>query len=289
MRRLMISILLLITLYSEGQIINASSPYRTYTESCINKILDNYGTNNYGGFAVFKLKCSYTGSCLRVRRSSDNEELDIGFLSSGELDTAAMKTFIGANSAYVTKMYNQNGTSNNAVQSTPGKQPIIMNAGVIYRFSGKPSPYWDGTNRYFVFENSGNKSRLDIYYVHSTSDVAYVQFITETNEEDAWGYLASNNANTTYRQNIPNSSLYVNNTLISVSTRADVYNALNGTKIITLEYFKTGASVNLKFTNYSTAGIYFTGYVNCFLIYDADVSANRSNINNAINSIYSIY
>ena len=42
------------------------------------------------------------GSAVRVRRSSDNSETDIGFTVNGNLDTAALLTFVGAGNGFVT-------------------------------------------------------------------------------------------------------------------------------------------------------------------------------------------
>ena len=43
-----------------------------------------------------------TGSPLRVRRSTDNAEIDIAFTVNGNLDTAALLTFVGAGNGFVT-------------------------------------------------------------------------------------------------------------------------------------------------------------------------------------------
>ena len=42
-----------------------------------------------------------TGSKVRVRRSSDNSETDIGFTENGNLDTAALLTFVVAGNGFV--------------------------------------------------------------------------------------------------------------------------------------------------------------------------------------------
>jgi hypothetical protein len=43
-----------------------------------------------------KLRTAYTGPALRVRRSSDNAEIDVGFLGNGELDTFSLMNHVGA-------------------------------------------------------------------------------------------------------------------------------------------------------------------------------------------------
>ena len=74
--RLIFVILFLICLQSHGQIINASQPYRPQVASC-SYLLDQY-SGAVGAFALNKLDCDYSGSAIRVRRSSDNSEQDIG-------------------------------------------------------------------------------------------------------------------------------------------------------------------------------------------------------------------
>ena len=45
------------------------------------------------GLSLDKLDKNYTGSAIKVRRSSDNDELDIGFVNN-ELDTASLLSFV---------------------------------------------------------------------------------------------------------------------------------------------------------------------------------------------------
>lgn len=138
MRRLIIAILLLITLHSEGQIINASQPYRpTWAASC-SYLLDQY-SGAAAAYSLRKLDCDYTGYAIRVRRSSDNSEQDIGFTSSGDLDTATLKTFVSTNSGYVVTWYDQSGNGYNATQTTANNQPRIIYNGVVDRDGGLPS------------------------------------------------------------------------------------------------------------------------------------------------------
>lgn len=85
-------------------------------------------------------------SVIRVRRSSDNAEQDIGFTSEGYLDTAAMKTFVGANSGFIVTWYDQSGNEKDATQSTAVNQPRIINAGTIDRLNGDPCIVSDGSN-----------------------------------------------------------------------------------------------------------------------------------------------
>ena len=89
-------------------------------------------------FSMRKLSSAYVGSALNVLRSSDNTTQNIGFTANGDLDTVALKTFVGSGNGYVTKWYDQSGNGNNLTQSTQAYQPRIVSAGVIDRENGKP-------------------------------------------------------------------------------------------------------------------------------------------------------
>lgn len=78
-------------------------------------------------------RISTATNCIRVRRSSDNTEQDIGFsgttVGSG-LDTTALLAFVGSGSGYLVTGYDQTGNGENATQSDTAKQPRIVNVGV---------------------------------------------------------------------------------------------------------------------------------------------------------------
>jgi hypothetical protein len=98
-------------------------------------LLDLYPSHSAWGLS--KLRTSYSGSAIRIRRSSDNVETDIGF-SGVDLDTAAISSFVGSDSAFVRTIYDQEG-SNHFTQTTPGNQPRIVNAGTLETDNGKPA------------------------------------------------------------------------------------------------------------------------------------------------------
>jgi hypothetical protein len=72
---------------------------------------------------------STASTCIRVRRSSDNAEQDIGF-SGDDLNTVALLAFVGGGSGYIVTWYDQSGNGNHAEQPTASKQARIVNAGV---------------------------------------------------------------------------------------------------------------------------------------------------------------
>lgn len=96
-------------------------------------------------YSVRKLRTAHAGACIRVRRSSDNAEMDVGFASNA-LDTATMLAWSGADSVFVTTWYDQSGNALDAVMTTAGSQPRIANAGVLEVQNTKPAPRFDGTD-----------------------------------------------------------------------------------------------------------------------------------------------
>jgi hypothetical protein len=122
-------------------------------------LLDTY-TGASAAYSLRHLRTAYTGNCIRVRRSSDNAESDIGF-ASGVLDTAALLTFAGAGSAFVTTWYDQSGNGRNPTQATAGAQPRVVNAGTLDVDGALPAVVFQGTDdrlRDAVFNSYTNGS-----------------------------------------------------------------------------------------------------------------------------------
>jgi hypothetical protein len=111
-------------------------------------------------YSMRKINGAYSGPAINVRNSSTGTTQDIGFLSSGALDTAALKTFVGSNSGFVTTWYDQSGNGRNLTQSTTTAQPRIVNAGVVDRLNGIPSMVFDGADDR-LWHNSFPTSRFN--------------------------------------------------------------------------------------------------------------------------------
>jgi hypothetical protein len=101
-------------------------------------VLDLLTVSSAAAYSLRKLRTAYTGNAIRVRRSQDNAELDIGFTPNAILNTAALLTFVGANDGFVTTWYDQSGNSRHVTQATAANQPQIVTAGVVNTENGKP-------------------------------------------------------------------------------------------------------------------------------------------------------
>ncbi len=93
-------------------------------------LLDSLAATVGGAWGFRKLRTGYAGPCLRVRRSSDNTEADIGFAGTG-LDVAALLAFCGSSSGYLTKWYDQSLVGAHFIQTVATNQPLIVSSGVV--------------------------------------------------------------------------------------------------------------------------------------------------------------
>ncbi|KAA9325705.1 GEVED domain-containing protein [Adhaeribacter soli] len=111
--------------------------------------LDNAGLGSTTGAAVYslrKLSSNYSGSAIQVIRSSDNAVYDIGFTSGGQLDTAALKGFVGNSNGSIVVWYDQSGYGRDLFQLLAATQPRLVNGGVIHRLNKLPAIYFGTSN-----------------------------------------------------------------------------------------------------------------------------------------------
>lgn len=291
--RILISILLFLFAFkSEGQIINASQPYRPYIASC-SYLLDQY-SGAAAAYSLRKLDCDYTGYAIRVRRSSDNTEQDIGFTANGDLDTSTLKTFVGANDGFVTTWYDQSNNSRDAAQTTSTRQPIIIQAGVVERKNSKPSLYYDGSRYltvtlsavlsqpntiFIVGSNSGATDRHMIDQAGSTGTSRNIIGVSGSQLITYAGGLLTYGANTT------NFSLYT-----AIFNGASSKIQRNGSGAVTGNAgTQSMGSFNIGKGQGDPDQNAIIGNISEVIIYNSNQNTNISGIESNINSYYSIY
>lgn len=94
------------------------------------------------------------GKAIQVRRSSDGNLLDIGFVWNEltqclDLDTTSLLSFVGAEDGFVSTWYDQSGNAVNAQQTTPSLQAPIISAGSLLVDNGKPMVDFTGGDYYY--------------------------------------------------------------------------------------------------------------------------------------------
>ena len=123
--------------------------------------------NATSAYSLRKLRSDYEGAAIRVRRSGDNAEMDIGF-NGINLDVTTLLLFVNGGDGYVTTWYNQGDTAYNIKSDINGNQPIICNAGVLIEDVGKPAVLFNGTSSFMEFEDNAvfrNISATSVFIV----------------------------------------------------------------------------------------------------------------------------
>jgi hypothetical protein len=138
------------------------------------------GMTNKPGVAssVRRLSATYSGYCLKVRRASDNTELDVGFDANGYVDVSAITTFCSGTHGYVSKWYDQSGVAglynpNYWYYSTASEQPQIVNSGSAITVSSNSKlglRFTAGSNHKIILVTSSKYVRgVSSCYAHYNS------------------------------------------------------------------------------------------------------------------------
>lgn len=88
-------------------------------------------------YALRRVRAVYSGALIRVRRASDNSEIDIGYDSNNDLETAGLLWFCTGTDGFVTTWYDQMGNTA-LTQSTTSQQPQIVASGALLTLNSRP-------------------------------------------------------------------------------------------------------------------------------------------------------
>lgn len=118
---------------------------------------------NYAFSVARRLSNSYTGPAMLVRRSTDNEQIMIGFNNDNGLDENSLTDFSSGADVFVVELYDQIGNTKFS-QSQVMKQPKIVSSGIVVKKNGKPAMEFDGISQHLI-------------HTQLNGDIIYDQFI----------------------------------------------------------------------------------------------------------------
>jgi len=242
------------------------------------------------GLSLRLLDRNYTGFCIKVRRSSDNNELDIGFVNN-ELDIVSLLNFVGSGDGKVIIWYDQSGNGNNATQITASKQPTIVGNGSLILDNGKPAILFPTNLLGNMSFNSVNQTTLlSVASILSFTQVNYVLW----SESAAKGFfyggrlrgvnglgIADGSIKSITGKNLESKIAYFNYN----GTNYDV--AENGNSVTALPNGSNFPSDSVGRPNIKE--VEFEGKMQEIILYPSEQSANKVAMENNINNRYNIY
>jgi len=286
-------------------------------------LLDEY-PNAKVAYSMRKIRSDYAGACLRVRRSSDNTEQDIGF-SGNELDTAALLSFVGANDGFVTVWYNQKTASDKANNSTAIYQPRIVSSGVVDTMgaNGKPAMFcganavlYAGNTSTFKYLHDGTIRSSTVSVMQTASVLSGLKFLWLTGTSGGGSIQAQMYfSGTSIRQQIKNGPGSINNAgpTNSVATSTDylVWQTFDGgnptpsekmimnlnggadidnnTSVFTPSTLDSTLRLHLFNYRYPQVGYGTNGYCQEMIFWEDDYTGDKAAISDNINNYYGIY
>lgn len=277
--------------------------------------LDDY-PNATAAYSLRKLRTPYTGSAIRVRRSSDNAEQDIGFTALGDLNTSALTSFCGAGNGFLTTWYDQSGNARNATQSTAGNQPQIVSGGSVLTLNGKPTVRFNKAANQNLYNASVSVSGAATFSLVSaiTFPVTFWSYAFGIGSySPSSGFQFSPSAYSNANDWILGDSIFVGNGYSSTQYPRFISSGpqyLSGAQALTLGVLSSTNAILYKDnsampTRISTAtsvasasGLYigtnnlgeaFPGDIQQLILWGSDRTSQVSNINTAINTYYGTY
>ena len=258
-------------------------------------LLDTYGSAA-AAYSVRKLRTLYTGNAIRVRRSSDNTEQDIGFDINGNLNESALTTFVGANNGFVTTWYDQSGNSHNLAQSTALNQPQIVSSGTVLKRNSKPILQTDGnsflTNSTIPSWGSVNSIFFNLYLTSTRGNVAMMSsFNASYNQHFPSRQANGNNRYYDSLSDITANALPTGLNLISIFENTGVLNVWeNNSQLVNNGTADTATATGLYLFRRAAGTALPNGYaIPEVIIYSSNQISNRNGINSNINTYYAIY
>ena len=260
-------------------------------------LLDTY-PNAAVAYSLRGLRLDYTGNLIRVRRSSDNAEQDIGFTNNAarDLDTSALASFCSGTNGFVTTWYDQSGNGRHATQTTAANQPQIVSSGSVILQNSKATITHTSSTP-LLLSSTVNLSNAYAMYGIAKFNAYDKELFGDSSTGFSFSYGIFQNANELYHAaggaftanfgagyGLTFNLLTIERpgtTSVSIYKNGNIFN----TKTLT---------GNNNFYLSSLSGergqpYIFSGNLSEAIFYSSDQSTNRTGISTNINSYYGIY
>ena len=269
-------------------------------------LLDTY-PNAAAAYSVRRLK-SDAPAAMRVRRASDNTELNIEFNNDGSLNTTQLTTFCTGTNCFVKVWFDQSGNVRHAEQTTTANQPKIYDSvtGVIAQ-NGEAAMQFNGTSNFLTFPAAfATNFYYSVFGVRQSNKKTGSTFLASDDTNRYWADIGQTSTQVTLQDGFNGPSTNTDYTMYrkngapafgAVTTRTSYSDAFfNGNQIL-MSFFTDGSADNFSFNSlmlgaYYGPSLFFEGTIQEFIMYQSTVQSQISNasaIETNINANYGIY
>lgn len=283
-------------------------------------LLDDY-PGAYVAYSVRRLSSTYTGPLLQVIKTDNSTTQDIGYDANGDLDTAAITSFLAGGTGYVSVWYDQSGNGYDMVRGYATTQayygPRIANSGTIDTLNGLPALYFDNITQLARIELKNTsvtftENTFSTYTVSYTEDNSsnYTKYGRMLSIRGVFQDYENNSGWTTFVSNASGlNGLYLYHNGSGVSPAA--FATVKDTQLL-VSALRNGTAANIKYNggsatnatwnvvalnatrlNIGNNGAYndsaHQGYIQEAIYYKTYESTNDSNIIDNINTYFSVY
>ena len=271
-------------------------------------LIEGSGVPAYSAFSFRALSYNHLasgGKCCRIRRSSDNAEIDIGFVNNGTdyvVDSNAILSFAGAGNAYIVRMYDQSGNGRDRYSGIANRQPFVVASGSLQTHNGYVGALLSDQSHtlqtLFAF-GLGDSVWPDTSVQLSSIHVAKQNASSGTSANTALNLWDNGGGQFAYVQQASGSSSfsgytpgtqYKNDVTTTISTRQDAFNELYNQPYILEDWGLTKwATAQNNFGGYGLIGTTFWwfGYYMEEIYYFGDQIGSRPAIMSYITPYYS--
>lgn len=254
----------------------------------------SYLLDTYSAAAAYSLRQLKTGvtSVVRVRRSSDNREENF---TATEITDGTLTGFCGGGNGFVVTWYDQVG-SNNWTQSTASEQFKIVSSGTLITNSDGNTSTQSVGNWYSLTTPWVETQEIAMFLVGEQTTSRYTSLgnsgasFTFFSMQNGTGKMQTRigTTNITWSGSVPTGAMSLfevhrdssDNVNLYYDSVADASNPLTSALDTTYDYDYFGRY-------YTTQSL--NAYFNEFILFESDQSANRTDIEDDINTYYSIY
>ena len=241
------------------------------------------------------MNTDYTGDCVTVRRASDNNTTNIGFVD-GVIDVDALESFCSGTDGFVTDWYSQNGNDYKARNTTASQQPKIVSNGTAIKYNSKVAlDYYSTSCQLFLSDELNNVISIDYntgfvvskitalstanYIVFNDSPAVGVGFGGTVSGADG-AFIFDGSFKSISGEDLNQHLGYFNDTGTNHEIAVDGGTVTSFSRAFQLKANKIGR--NNAFT-------YTDSLVSEVVLYSSNQSSNKAGIENNINTYYSIY